>query len=144
MLVGVRKRRLTLAVELCADALADERVCRSIDEVEAAETRFSMYEDQPAFSARERHSALQRQKELYGVFGELTLPVSTGSAEAISWTRCRDLREARAERVSCCSLTAWIRCAARGKKGGAGIRSAAAHTMWSPRFYRPSELSGSW
>lgn len=43
MLVGVRAETpLTLAVELCADALADERVCRSIDEVEAAELVFNV------------------------------------------------------------------------------------------------------
>ena len=71
MLVGVRAETpLTLAVELCADALADERVCRSIDEVEAAELVFQCMKTSPLFG-KGKAFCLATAKELYGVFGEL-------------------------------------------------------------------------
>ena len=71
MLVGVRAETpLTLAAELCAELLADERVCRTIDEVEAAELVFQCLSASPLFG-RGKVCCPATAEELRGVFSEL-------------------------------------------------------------------------
>ena len=98
MLVGVRAETpLTLAVELCADALADERVCRSIDEVEAAELVFQCMKTSQLFG-KGKAFCLATAKELYGVFGELDAACVDRIGGSDKLDEVQRLREAYAQR----------------------------------------------